>query len=84
MARGEGGRHPSFATDRLLPSSAARLCSAFAIASSTNATAFSCSPSNGSNTSHSIELEQLDLRVQMGGWNHVREIDRHPSLICFA
>jgi hypothetical protein len=36
MARGEGGRHPSFAT-RLLPCSAARFCSAFAIASSTNA-----------------------------------------------
>jgi hypothetical protein len=39
---------------------------------------------SGSNASRLIELEPLDLRVQMGGWDHVREIDRHPRLACFA
>jgi len=32
---------------------------------------------SGSNASSLIELEPLDLRVQMGGWDHVREINRH-------
>jgi hypothetical protein len=39
---------------------------------------------NGSNASRWIELEPLDLRVQMGVRDHVREIDRHPRLACFA
>jgi hypothetical protein len=29
-----------------------------------------------------VELEQLDLRVQVGGWDHVREINRHPNIAC--
>ena len=27
-----------------------------------------------------IELEQVDLRVQVGGWDHVREINRQPNI----
>jgi hypothetical protein len=34
------------------------------------------------NTSHLIKLEQLDLRVQVGRWDHVREINRHPKITC--
>jgi hypothetical protein len=29
-----------------------------------------------------VELEPLDLRVQMGGWDHVGEINRHPNITC--
>jgi hypothetical protein len=27
-----------------------------------------------------IELEPLDLRIEVRGRNHVREIDRHPDI----
>src|SRR5262245_50470599 len=37
---------------------------------------------SGSNTSHLTELEQLDLRVEMAGWDHVREINRRPGITC--
>jgi hypothetical protein len=33
-------------------------------------------------TSRLIALEPLDLRVQMGGWDHVREIDRQANITC--
>jgi hypothetical protein len=29
-----------------------------------------------------VALESLDLCVQVGGWDHVREIDRHPNIAC--
>ena len=30
----------------------------------------------------SEHLEQLDLHVQVGGWNQVREINCHPNITC--
>src|SRR5262249_21228157 len=32
--------------------------------------------------SYLMELEQLDLRIQVGGWDHVREIDRQANFTC--
>ena len=37
-------------------------------------------PFSDSRTSRSIELEPLDLRVEVRGWDHVREINRHPDV----
>src|SRR5262245_27089352 len=35
-----------------------------------------------SSTSCLIELEQLDLRVQVGGRDHIGKINHHPNITC--
>ena len=41
-----------------------------------------CGPAAFGHLEITVELEQLGLRVQVGGWDHVREINRHLNIAC--